>query len=68
MSKSSTTETDFSWRSDVRRRQAIKVLDTMADVDHKCRTIERAVSKFTSGKARTVRTKRVIRRRAIRET
>ena len=52
----------------MRRRLAIKILDTMADVDHKGRTIEKAVSKFTSGKARTVRTKRVIRRRAIRET
>jgi len=51
----------------VRRRQAIKILDMMPDVDHKGRTILRAVAKFTSGKARTCRTKRIIRRRVQRE-
>jgi len=47
----------------VRRRQAIKILDTMDAVDHKVLTIERALRKFISGNACTVRMKRIVRRR-----
>ena len=47
----------------MRRRQAIKILWMMPLVSHKCRTIMRALRKFTNGKARTVRTKRIIRRK-----
>jgi len=55
--------TPNSGGNDVRRRQAIKILDTMAVLDHKAMTIERAMRKFTGGKANTVRVKRIIRRR-----